>query len=228
VKKPTPKPKKEEAGEESESLENMMEIGYEIEDPREKHKPSGFLLESNPFFTGKSPRFFTLIRKSKKKPKKKSTQLKPVNEEVLQLARKVRKGFIHKMGGNLRSMRNLLIGELAPRVLPTVSAIEEAQDVIKEIVGDKVTSSLYGILMKQITAGSEVKISSWVADYLGMDKDERKRFFARLEADRQNAKELLEMQKLRALQGHTQGEAGILLREFQSLRSELKRSKTKP
>jgi len=219
------KPKVEEK---EETLEEMFQIGREIKleevEPKRKRVRRGKAIIPNKFIHGKSDRFLYLIRGPDPKKVLKKPKMEPVNKKILETAKKAKKPFISRLGSNLEEIRNLLVLELAPRMIPVVSAVEEAKDVLKEIMDDKVESRAYDTLMKYVNSASEVRLATWVANYMGMDKFERRRFYARLEADRDYGKKLSEVLKLRSLQGSSQ-ESNILLREIQTLNKNLARQR---
>lgn len=154
----------------------------------------------NKVMQGVSPKFFYILRKKKNIKKVAKKTLIPVNEEILELAKKSKRPFIKRMSGNLKAVRSFVIFNLAPATLPLMSAIDEARDTIKEITTDPVASPIYGMLVRLALAGVEVKSASFVATYLKLNKEERIRFFERIESDRRYQKELSELQKVRSLQ----------------------------
>lgn len=148
---------------------------------------------------GTSPKFFFIMKKHKKKAKVKR-ELIPVNEAILELAEKVKKPFIRILSTNLDKVRSFVIFKLAPTTLPLVSALDEAKDVLKEIVSDDVQSSIYSIMLRLATTGTEIKAASFMSKYLKLTQKEEARFYERVESDRKHQKDVSELQKVRSLQ----------------------------
>ena len=172
------------------------------------------------FFTGASPKFFILTKAVKKKRKNRVSV--PVNLKVIHYAKRIEKKFLGKTQDNLELMRNFLVQKIAPRLLPVISSIDEARDVLKEVMGVDVNSTSYSVFVKYMTVASEVKIASFITSYLRLDKEEQRKFYERLESDKLS-EDMFKLQKMGSVPGQAQGIGGLQLPTIRALAKILKK-----
>lgn len=150
----------------------------------------------NPFLTGSNKFTYRVLRKRSEKRKVSEEKL-PVNTKILQAAKASSPFFLKEMGANQLAIRNFLVKQVAPKMVPAMSAVDDSKDVLSEILGSKVDSNLYTILMKQLQYAAETKIASWIAKYFKLSTIETERFLERIDKEKDLAKFMSQLQKVR-------------------------------
>lgn len=137
----------------------------------------------------------------------------PVNQRILEQAKQMKKSFTAEVKENTDVLRDMFVKDIAPKLLPVVSALEDAKDILTEIVGQKVEAQAFTLAQKMVFAAAEVKLATRVATYLGLSKLETDRFFQKIEQDKAHEKILSGLRNLRNVPKTEEG-AGLLVREI--------------
>jgi len=181
-------------------------------DPRPAKRPKRY----HPVMSGKSKHFYYLLdtKKMMEQEKESTPELPiPVNEKVIQIVKRAEKPFVKMTGKNLVDIRRFLLRDVAPKMLPLISAVEETRDVLAEITKTDVKSTVFSTLLRTISTAAEVKIASFTADYLELNKEEKQRFYERISMDRNN-EALSKMQVLGAMQRQREGHRELQVPEI--------------
>lgn len=129
--------------------------------------------------TGKSKHTFRMIRfQVAEDPVVKTA---PVNKDILATSQRLKKPFFRSLDANQKAISKYLIQDLAPLMLPAMSAIDDAKEVLSEITDLDIDTPLYATLTKFLRLGVEVKLATWVSRYLGLSAEETQTLFHRLE-----------------------------------------------
>lgn len=175
----------------------------------------------HPVMKGRSPNFIFLLKGQKEKSE--VILPRPINKILLEAAKKAKKPFIKKFGKNLGEIRKFLVFHLAPKMLPLISAVEDSKEVLTEVLGEEVNSTIYSTFIKQIEYAAEARVSTFVADYLNLDENERERFLERIYLEKVFANELSKLQKVGRLPGSGEGQSGVFVPQVRGVQRRLQK-----
>jgi len=175
----------------------------------------------NPFISGSSPHLEYYLQPVSKKKRVETKVLVPVNEKIIEQANRNRKRFVRRMGKNMDQIRSFLAYDLGSKMLPTISAIEEARDLLKEITGEEVRSSIYGMLLKLLQTGAEIKITTFITKYLRLTKREEEDLLSTITSNKAHEKDLSNLQKLYSMSRPSEGLHELLMREIRGIQKAL-------
>lgn len=145
--------------------EDLVNRVFRRRTPKKKKQPS------HPVISGRSPNFLFVVQPKPEKPKQ-AVDI-PVNKEILSISKKIGSPMGERLKANQRAITKFLITEIAPLTLPASSAIEDAKDILKEILGvDVPESTLYAHLQKYMKGAAEAKVEHWIRRYMNLSQEE--------------------------------------------------------
>lgn len=158
-----------------------MEIGNDIHIINSGRRPTPVTLHEPEhrleFYHGKRNRFLVVYQgvSSSDVPQNQPSDSSVVNSlDYVKPHAKERREVTQSLVENTKKLRSFIVEDIAPRVLATRQAWEEAQVVLRELTGvsDLALESEEGLYTHALRLGVNIKIADWVSKYLSLSKED--------------------------------------------------------
>lgn len=105
------------------------------------------------------------------------SSIKPVNLEMLDLGKKLRKKLPSLLEDKITDMRDFFLTELSPLMLAASNGLEDAQEALQNALGEETDSSIYvRRIERMLDVAVDIRILAFLSEYIGMTDAEKQLF----------------------------------------------------